>query len=213
MKLVCKNCKEKFDSDRSNKIYCSMNCYAKSKKGKEIIHLIGKRIGKPKNQKMAKCGVCSNVFSYWAGRKTAKYCSKDCWKIRNPKILNECLLCGKEFWSYKSDNKTYCSKKCSSIKSREFKKGNKSHLWKGGKTKLNKLERCRSEYREWRNKIFIRDKYTCQKCGIKSIKGLTVYLHSHHIKSFADYPESRFDINNGITLCKNCHLLEHSHKF
>ena len=55
--------------------------------------------------------------------------------------------------------------------------------------------------REWREKVFERDNYTCQECGdTKS------YLHPHHVKGFALYKELRYDANNGLTLCKNCHL-------
>ena len=196
MIIKCITCGKSFEG-REGRVACSIKC----------------RPSKKKNRITTNCLVCGKRFEYWAGRPEAKYCSKKCWNYRNPKILNECLLCGKEFWSYKSDNKIYCSKRCSSIHHRELQKGDKSHLWKGGKTKINKLERQRGEYREWRSNVFIRDDYTCQKCGIKSKKGLVVYLHAHHIKEFATHPDKRFDISNGITLCKNCHLLEHKHKF
>lgn len=62
------------------------------------------------------------------------------------------------------------------------------------------------EYRFWRTEIFKRDNYTCQECKIRSCKGISVQLEAHHIKSWKDYPESRYDINNGITLCKSCHF-------
>ena len=55
------------------------------------------------------------------------------------------------------------------------------------------------EYQDWKNSIFIRDNYTCQECGKKE------KLQVHHVKSFAYYPELRFDISNGITLCIDCH--------
>jgi 5-methylcytosine-specific restriction endonuclease McrA len=61
------------------------------------------------------------------------------------------------------------------------------------------------EYKIWRTSIFERDGYTCVNCGIKSSTGVKVILHADHIKPFAYYPELRFEINNGRTLCIECH--------
>lgn len=66
-------------------------------------------------------------------------------------------------------------------------------------------ERNMPEYIEWRRSVYQRDNYTCQKCGNKSD------LNAHHIKPWSGYPELRFDVNNGLTLCKDCHSLEHPH--
>ena len=92
-------------------------------------------------------------------------------------------------------------------------KNENSPFWKGGITKQNKLDRTRAEYREWRESVFVRDNYTCQKCGKKNGNGYRVYLQAHHKEKWSDNKEKRFDIDNGITLCKDCHLLEHTHKF
>lgn len=61
------------------------------------------------------------------------------------------------------------------------------------------------EYREWRKKVYERDDYTCQRCGIRGGR-----LTAHHIEFFVTNPELRIDIDNGITYCKSCHLFEHS---
>jgi len=59
-------------------------------------------------------------------------------------------------------------------------------------------------YKNWRFSVFERDSYTCKNCG-----KTTIELHAHHIKSWAGYPEFRYDVNNGITLCIFCHSDKH----
>lgn len=54
--------------------------------------------------------------------------------------------------------------------------------------------------REWRIKVFKRDNYTCQNCRVRGGK-----LQAHHVKSYREYPELRHDIDNGQTLCVDCH--------
>lgn len=78
--------------------------------------------------------------------------------------------------------------------------GEKSHLWKGGISDINNKIRTSLEYKLWRESVFNRDNYTCVWC---QQKGGT--LNADHIKSFAYYPELRFAIDNGRTLCFDCH--------
>lgn len=63
--------------------------------------------------------------------------------------------------------------------------------------------RYTSEYNIWRKKCLKRDDYTCQICGTKE------NLCVHHIKPYAKYPKLATNVNNGITLCKKCHIEEH----
>jgi len=78
--------------------------------------------------------------------------------------------------------------------------GEKCPNWKGGITHLMHKMRESAEYKSWRRSIFIRDEFTCKRCGKTHI-----YLEAHHLKSFANYPKLRFNINNGITVCIQCH--------
>jgi 5-methylcytosine-specific restriction endonuclease McrA len=87
--------------------------------------------------------------------------------------------------------------------------GEKCPAWKGGISPVNVAIRNSAEGREWRKSVFIRDNRTCQDCGAKSGNGVRVEIRAHHIKSFADFPKLRFDMGNGVTLCRECHGLRH----
>ncbi len=83
--------------------------------------------------------------------------------------------------------------------------GGKSHwLWKGGITPIQNKIRGSAEYRLWIKSNFERDNFTCQKYGISGGN-----LEVHHINNFAEFPELRFAIDNGITLSKIAHDLFH----
>ena len=77
--------------------------------------------------------------------------------------------------------------------------------WKGGVTSVNEKIRKSPEYKLWRTAVFERDNYTCIWCGNYTGLGHRVVLHADHIKPFSLYPELRFAIDNGRTLCVECH--------
>lgn len=80
-------------------------------------------------------------------------------------------------------------------------KGN-HNFYIDGRTPERKSIRHSIDYRLWREAVFARDNFTCQNLECRK-RG--VYLEAHHIKSFSEYPELRFAIDNGITLCVGCH--------
>lgn len=96
--------------------------------------------------------------------------------------------------------------------------GDKSNTWKGGITPLYLQIRHHIKARQFSSDCFQRDNYTCQDCGIRGGK-----LCCHHIKHFSwiieEYniktPEQAVDceelwnVNNGITLCVDCHIFKH----
>ena len=83
-----------------------------------------------------------------------------------------------------------------------------------GTTKLFERIRKSFKYRQWRSDVFTRDDFTCQECGERGC-----YIVAHHIYRFArimeDYKiktfeeamncEELWNINNGLTLCLDCH--------
>lgn len=98
-------------------------------------------------------------------------------------------------------------------------KGEKHHFWKGGISGLRDLIRHSFKYRQWRSDVFTRDDFTCQICGVRSGNGKRVDLNVDHIKLFAQIIqenniktvdeandcEELWNINNGRTLCQECH--------
>lgn len=82
-------------------------------------------------------------------------------------------------------------------------RGEKHFNWKGGDSNRKRYEReklmCMAEYKEWRLSVFIRDSYKCVVCGVGG------KLQVHHIYNWADYPELRYEVSNGVTVCSKHH--------
>ena len=70
---------------------------------------------------------------------------------------------------------------------------------------IGSCKRNGSEYRYWRSSVFKRDNFTCVLC-LKS----DCSLDAHHIERWNENVEKRYDVNNGMTLCEECHKNEHS---
>ena len=93
-------------------------------------------------------------------------------------------------------------------------RGERSYSWKGGISPLNYRLRRGGEMKRWREGVFKRDDWTCQECKNKGGS-----LHAHHIKQFSlillenkvsSLEEALncvelWNLNNGITLCVECH--------
>jgi hypothetical protein len=164
------------------------------------------------------CPSCGRIRTlkyktYWYAKKYSKYCN-----ICKPRVTshlikggwNKGLKMSKE-WSNRlstlhKNNKYWVGKKHkedSKIKQRLAKlnkRGSLANNWRGGLTEISKRIRGQDEYKLWRSAVFERDKFTCIWCGQVGGK-----LNADHIKPFALYPELRFAIDNGRTLCIECH--------
>jgi len=132
-----------------------------------------------------------------------------------------CEICKKEFkQGYNvSDEKwktiRFCSYKCRRYSEETRRKSSKMRKdslttprkerhwnWKGGVTPEHNKLRGSLEYIIWRNSVYKRDNWTCRICGKHCKNGDII---AHHLKKFADFPELRFILENGLTICRNCH--------
>lgn len=218
-KHFCIDCKKQV---RTRVIRCQ-KCHLK------MLHNLNRTGNNSKfNRKKSKCIDCGKLIS-----NDAKRC-KDCyWKFavgkNNPHWKNKkdifCLYCGKKIHaSAKRCSKCYLKKENPLLN----KKGEKSYVWKGGVTNLRGGIKGLEENKLWRIKVFQRDNYICQECFKKSS-----YFQAHHKKAFAiilqeflqEYNQFSpiedketlvrlainykpfWDINNGVTLCKECHKI------
>ena len=126
----------------------------------------------------------------------------------NPSLRDtkKCLFCGKEFSFYKSCARKYCSRQCSSkaTYNHPYKgnipRGSRCWNWRGGVTPERKKLYFSNEYKTWRKSVFMRDGYRCVWCGKRG--GV---LNADHIIRWVDSPELRFLVDNGRTLCVECH--------
>lgn len=109
---------------------------------------------------------------------------------KKPDVFLNCEYCHKKVQIKPAfeGKQRYCSRPCAN-KGKDL-----------GLTSMQKKLRTSLCYKEWRTAVFERDSYTCQVCSERGTQ-----LNADHIKRFADYPDLRFDISNGRTLCVSCH--------
>ena len=79
--------------------------------------------------------------------------------------------------------------------------GEKSANWKGGASSDYQKARTSLEYDKWRDAVYAKDWYTCQCCG----KSHGINKQAHHLYNFSNNEELRYDTENGILLCDQCH--------
>ncbi len=157
---------------------------------------------------------CSHIYqARHRQHKSCEICKKDLYvvpsRIKQRFCSDECRLIGMKD-IYQEQVKSFLFKKGihSSITT-EFKHGDggeKHWNWKGGITNSNRTLRQDNRYREWQQQVYKRDHYKCQECQIHCYPGNII---AHHIFNFSDYPELRTVVNNGITLCRKCHVIIH----
>lgn len=216
---TCPQCKvvfniplHRFKDGRIN--YCSPACYHLGAKGRPNL--------RSRTRQNINCFTCKKQFEATPSRLRDNknvYCSQKCYfkKPKKQPLTFTCVICKIDFqvgaWRLHQGVPQYCSKKCNGIgfrgrlvsietrrKLSDGQKGEKGWNWQGGKTSWRNEIYNSLDWKLWREAVFERDNYTCQMCGQHGGR-----LEANHIKKFSDYPDLRFEVSNGITLCKPCH--------
>ena len=84
--------------------------------------------------------------------------------------------------------------------------GDANPNWRGGRPKVDP-ERNRYRSKAWVLAVKTRDGFRCVECGSQGP------LHAHHVKRWRDYPDLRYEVSNGLTLCVPCQELAHGRGF
>lgn len=219
MKTNCLKCKKEFQtypcrlkSGRSQ--FCSRECRKKTiDRACSVCGFIFQIISWQKRQTCSKkcryelsnksqpkkrpkqCQMCQKDF-YGTGR--VKYCSTHYFGKGRKTVFYRCMDCGEEVSPVKS---VVRCRKCAA----KFISGENHPNWIHDRSSLSRVvnygERRSYMYANWRKQVWLRDNFKCKianpDCGGR--------VEAHHILGWASYPELRYEVNNGITLCHAHH--------
>ena len=150
------------------------------------------------------CFTCGTAFekpSCWVKRTKKNFCSKMCHDTEQSKnkVLKCCEFCNDSYFVSASQQKRFstCNKEVCRYKKKQ--KENNG-MWKGGKAKERNCSSQTRAYKRWRKAVFERDDYTCVFCSTRGGN-----LNADHILPYAFFPHLRLSLNNGRTLCIDCH--------
>lgn len=221
----CSYCKKEIyiAKHRYNKhkhFYCDDEC--KSKHQKEILSGNNNPNFKGKTY-ITICDQCKCSFLYREHYKSKyKYCSQKCKSKHQREILigennpnfksiecscSHCKTKIKRTPNYiESHNEVFCSKQCYYEWMSIHKVGINNHNYNSNIPQEERIyKRLTDGYTNWRSLVFKRDSYSCVCCA--DSRGGN--LMAHHLDGYNWCVEKRTDVNNGVTLCKNCHIKFH----
>lgn len=184
MVKVCEQCSVEFKASNRRQKTCSFACAERFLPLKERGSLRFRQ--KRKCRICVFCGKCTDDLP-----RRRKSCSKRCEyeykRLKYSKKMSDIFLA-----YYETERG----------KERIFSMLGANNLnWRGGVT--SKQGKLRNKYgrrlKVWSRLVKERDNYVCALCGRNESS------RSHHVLPFADYPQYRFDVDNGVTLCAACH--------
>lgn len=110
-----------------------------------------------------------------------------------------CENCGEEYSvvNFRKDVSKFCSHKCR----QEYNSGSNHYNWNSNISDEERYAGRHVKHKGWRKLVYEKDWYRCVCCGDKSGGNLV----AHHLFDYSTYPEKRFDVENGVTLCRKCH--------
>ncbi len=161
------------------------------------------------------CSTCGTQFKDYVSNQR-KYCERRCYEIAKKgtrhRVETIQKMLGRPAWNKGKPNPMTEATRLKMVGRVPYNKGIPATLEQRqkisaacnrGKTTEARKVRASTEYATWRDRVFKRDQYRCQicSCGGK--------LNAHHIFAFSQYPDWRFHLSNGITLCRYCHDQEH----
>lgn len=209
----CLQCNKEFNVKPSRALkgvvkFCSSECMGLSKKGVTPKQLIGKQF--VKGQKATGTPFKKGHKGYihpkglLAGNKNPNY--------KGGNVDVNCAQCNESItkkrgqYNANENKRFFCSNECYDLWRHINLAKENAYCYKQPEDRItpkNKALRETFEGREWKKSCKFRDNFMCIICGSNEI------LQIHHIKSFTRFPELRFDIDNGATLCKKHHTEFH----